>query len=55
MLAACQMLDHLGQGERAGQIKSAVEAVLRERKTVTGDLGGSATTEEYTDAVIARL
>jgi isocitrate dehydrogenase (NAD+) len=55
MLAACQMLDHLGQGERAEQIKAAVEAVLREKKAVTGDLGGSATTEQYTDAVIARL
>jgi len=55
MLAAVQMLDHLGQGERARQIKTAVEGVLRDKKTVTGDLGGSATTEQYTDAVIARL
>ena len=55
MLAACQMLDYLGQGERARRINAAVEAVLRERKTVTGDLGGTATTEQYTDAVIARL
>jgi len=55
MLAACQMLDYLGQGERAQRINAAVEAVLRERKTVTGDLGGTATTEQYTDAVIARL
>lgn len=55
MLAACQMLDHLGQGKLAEQIKSAVESVLREKKTITGDLGGTATTEQYTDAVIARL
>ncbi|MEK6611430.1 MAG: isocitrate/isopropylmalate family dehydrogenase [Gemmatimonadota bacterium] len=55
MLAACQMLDHVGQGTRAQQIKNAVEAVLRDKKTITGDLGGSATTEQYTDAVIARL
>ncbi len=55
MLAAVQMLDYLGQGERAQRIKSAVEAVLREKKTVTGDLGGTATTAQYTDAVIARL
>lgn len=55
MLAACQMLDYMGQGARAGKVKSAIEAVLREKKTVTGDLGGTATTEQYTDAVIARL
>ena len=55
MLAAVQMLDHLGQGARAQQIKSAVEAVLREKQVITGDLGGTATTEQYTDAVIARL
>ena len=55
MLAACQMLDHLGQGTLAEQIKFAVEGVLRARQIVTGDLGGSATTEQYTDAVIARL
>jgi isocitrate dehydrogenase (NAD+) len=55
MLAAVQMLQHLGDGERAGRMQRAIEAVLRERKTVTGDLGGTATTEQYTDAVIARL
>jgi isocitrate dehydrogenase (NAD+) len=55
MLAACQMLDHMGDGERAARIKSAVEQTLLERKTVTADVGGSATTDQFTDAVIARL
>ncbi|MBX3173493.1 MAG: NAD-dependent isocitrate dehydrogenase [Gemmatimonadaceae bacterium] len=55
MLAGCQMLDHVGQGDRANAIRAAIEATLRERKTVTGDVGGTATTEQYTDAVIARL
>jgi isocitrate dehydrogenase (NAD+) len=55
MLAACQMLDHVGEGARATRIRQAIEAVLRERKTVTRDVGGSAGTDEYTDAVIARL
>jgi isocitrate dehydrogenase (NAD+) len=55
MLAACQLLDHVGDVERAGRIKGAIEATLREKKTVTGDVGGSATTDQYTDAVIARL
>ncbi len=55
MLAACQMLDHLGETARAAKIKNAIEATLREKKVVTGDVGGSATTEAYTAAVIARL
>jgi isocitrate dehydrogenase (NAD+) len=55
MLAACQMLDHMGQDALAQRIQTAVETVLRERKQLTRDLGGTATTEQYTDAVIARL
>ncbi|MHB1298788.1 MAG: isocitrate/isopropylmalate dehydrogenase family protein [Gemmatimonadaceae bacterium] len=55
MLAGCQLLDHIGDGARANRIRAAIEATLREHKTVTGDVGGSATTDEYTDAIIARL
>ncbi|MFA6166577.1 MAG: isocitrate/isopropylmalate family dehydrogenase [Gemmatimonadaceae bacterium] len=55
MLAACQMLDHMGQDALAQRIQTAIETVLRERKQLTRDLGGTATTEQYTDAVIARL
>ena len=55
MLAACQLLDHVGDGARAGRIRAAIGATLREGTVVTGDVGGRATTDEYTDAVIARL
>jgi isocitrate dehydrogenase (NAD+) len=55
MLAACQLLDHAGDSARAGRVRAAIESTLRERKTVTGDVGGAATTDQYTDAVIARL
>jgi len=55
MLAGCQLLDHMGEQVRANRIRAAIEATLRERKAVTGDVGGTATTEEYTNAVIARL
>lgn len=55
MLAACQMLDHMGETALAARVKGAVEKTLRERKTVTADVGGSATTDQYTDAVIANL
>jgi isocitrate dehydrogenase (NAD+) len=55
MLAACQLLDHVGQGALATRIRNAIEATLREQKTVTRDVGGGANTAAYTDAVIARL
>jgi isocitrate dehydrogenase (NAD+) len=55
MLAGCQLLDHMGDTKRAARVKGAIEQTLRERKTVTADVGGSATTDQYTDAVIANL
>lgn len=55
LLAACLMLDHLAQVERAQRIRTALEATVREGKVVTRDLGGTATTAEFTDAIIARL
>ena len=55
VLAACMMLEHLGDTERAQRIRRALEGTIREQKTVTRDLGGTATTTEFTDAVIARL
>jgi isocitrate dehydrogenase (NAD+) len=55
MLAACQLLDHMGDTERAARVKGAIERTLRERKTVTGDVGGTAATDQYTDAVIDNL
>jgi isocitrate dehydrogenase (NAD+) len=55
MLAACLLLEHAGEPKCAARIKGAIEATLREKKTVTRDIGGTATTDQYTDAVIARL
>lgn len=55
MLAGVQMLEHAGKPEIARRMQAAIEATLREQKTVTGDVGGKSTTAEYTDAVIARL
>ena len=55
VLAACMMLEHIGDTEPAQRIRRALEATIREGKTVTRDLGGTATTTVFTDAVIARL
>ena len=55
MLAACMMLEHLEDVERAGRIRRALEQTIRDGARVTRDLGGTATTDEFTDAIIARL
>ncbi len=55
VLAACMMLDHLGDNERAGRIRNALTKVIREGKTLTRDLGGTANTDQFTDAIIAAL
>jgi isocitrate dehydrogenase (NAD+) len=55
ILAACMMLEYLCDGERAQRIRSALEETIREGKTVTRDLGGTASTDQFTDAIIARL
>jgi len=55
VLAACMMLEYMNDGERAARIRSALETTIRDTKTVTRDLGGSASTDQFTDAVIARL
>ena len=55
MLAACMMLEYQCDEPRAQRIRSAIEETIREGKTVTRDLGGTATTDQFTDAIIARL
>jgi isocitrate dehydrogenase (NAD+) len=55
VLAACMMLEYMNEGDRALRIRHALENTIRDRKTVTRDLGGSASTDQFTDAVIARL
>ena len=53
MWAAAMMLDHLGQSAAAAQLTAAFEGTLA-AGVRTGDLGGTATTNEFTSAVIAR-
>jgi isocitrate dehydrogenase (NAD+) len=55
MLSSVMMLIHLGETEAADRLQSAVERVYREGKHLTGDVGGSSTTEEFTDAVVRAL
>ncbi|MBI4513776.1 MAG: isocitrate/isopropylmalate dehydrogenase family protein [Gemmatimonadetes bacterium] len=55
LLAACMMLDHVGDRATAGRIRKAAEQVLRARESLTPDLGGRARTAEFADAVMRRL
>ncbi len=52
MLSAAMMLDRLGERDVARRVEWAVDHVL-EHGPRTADLGGNATTEGFTDAVIA--
>lgn len=54
ILSAAMLLDHLEYSEEADQVRDAVESVL-ESGPHTPDLGGDATTEEMTDAIIDEL
>ena len=55
LFSALMMLRHIGENDRATKIGRAVLKVFGEGKTLTGDLGGKATTKEFTDAVIATI
>jgi isocitrate dehydrogenase (NAD+) len=55
MLAAAMMLDHLGETAQANRLRGAVEQVIVEDGIRTRDLGGSATTREFGDAVAGRM
>ena len=55
LLSGIMMLNHLGESSAAQRIEAALEKVYREGKHATRDLGGKATTNEFTEAVIAAL
>ncbi len=55
LLAAAMMLDHVGLQDKATRLRAAVYDVLNEDNVRTGDLKGSASTQEFTAAIIRRL
>lgn len=55
ILSASLMLAHLSEAKAAADIEQAVTKVISEGKTLTQDMGGTASTEEFADAVIAAL
>jgi isocitrate dehydrogenase (NAD+) len=55
ILSSVLMLLHLGESAAATRLRSAIETVYAEQEHLPPDVGGSASTNEFTDAVIARL
>lgn len=55
LLSAVLMLKHLNERERALRIQAALEKVLAAGNVLTRDLGGQATTLDFTEAIIHAL
>jgi len=55
MQSARLMLAHIDERDAAVRMQRALEAVYAEGKHLTRDVGGTAGTDEFTDAVIAKL
>ena len=55
MLSGVLLLRHIGQQAAAERVEAAIRAVIAEGRTVTYDLGGSAGTSDFADAIVARL
>ena len=55
ILASIQMLEYLGMQDKAERIREAVRSTIESGDRVTRDLGGSASTSEFTQAIIDRL
>jgi isocitrate dehydrogenase (NAD+) len=55
LLSAVLMLRHIGEDEAARRIMAALSRVLQQKQTLTRDLGGTASTNEFADAVCREL
>ena len=55
LLAAGQMLDHLGMPEQATRLRNAIVATLEAKDTLTPDLGGTGSTTTFAEAIIRHL
>jgi isocitrate dehydrogenase (NAD+) len=52
IMSGVMMLNHIGETQPASRIRDAYNKLLADGKIRTGDLGGSATTAEFTQALI---
>ena len=49
------MLRHLGEYDAALKIRNAIDEVYRDRSKLTRDVGGTAGTSEFADAIIQAM
>jgi isocitrate dehydrogenase (NAD+) len=55
ILSGALMLRHLGRPDAGARVEQALQEVIAEGETVTYDLGGSAGTSDFADAIVGRL
>jgi isocitrate dehydrogenase (NAD+) len=55
LLSACLMLDHMEQGDVAHRIREAIDSVVQGGVARTADMGGTATTKEFTVALVRAI
>jgi isocitrate dehydrogenase (NAD+) len=55
LLSAVLMLRHIGEGPIADRVVASLNAVLADGKVRTRDLGGTASTIEFTDAICRKI
>ena len=55
IMSGVMMLNHIGEEAIAGKIKAAYNRVLVEGAARTRDLGGTASTDQFADALIAAM
>ena len=55
LLASAMMLDHVKRTDLADRLRQTISDVLNKDNVRTGDLGGSASTDQYAKALVARL
>lgn len=55
LLSGVLMMEWMGERKIANRVRTAIEATLEAGTVLTGDLGGRATTREFTDAIVSRL
>ena len=55
LMSAIMMLDHIGEKSASQRIDAALHEVYRQGRPLTRDVGGTATTTQFTEAVINKL
>jgi isocitrate dehydrogenase (NAD+) len=55
LMSAIMMLEYIGEAAPARRIDAALHELYREGRSLTRDVGGTATTAEFTDALIGKM